>query len=165
MPLPKNPKVPSGSKLGGHVGLKVLDENDLKHTLKRVQTGVEEARFRKFISEWRSKIPSHNVDIRFYPNIPHGVRSIWEANFGIWLLHHKIPYHYEPVTFPLSDGTSYTPDFRVVGSGVWVEVKGIWMTGAKTKVQTFLKDFPEEKMVVLDRDLYSKLTKVPGWIK
>lgn len=50
----------------------------------------------------------------FRKEIPHYTRSTLEANFARVLLHEGIPYEYEPTLYRFSDGSCYTPDFRLL---------------------------------------------------
>lgn len=54
---------------------------------------------------------------RAYPNwTEYGgrkFRSKWEATFARWLDHIGMPWEYEPKRFVMSNGSGYTPDFRV----------------------------------------------------
>ncbi len=161
MPLPKNPKRGRGSKIGSRIGESVGSEEELLELL-----GVpdEEAikRFQKLftsleVSTWGGE------GLEFRKDLPHGVRSGWEANFARWLHYHEIPYDYELCRFPVPGVGHYLPDFRMAISGVFVEVKGLWMPKAKRKVKAFIEEYPEERVLVLDREYYRMLTPVKGW--
>lgn len=60
----------------------------------------------------------------FSEMLGHLVRSTWEEKTCVFLKQQNIPYEYEPVTFKLKQGTTYTPDILLSRLGVWVEVKG-----------------------------------------
>lgn len=64
-------------------------------------------------------------------------RSSYEDRFEQWLKESFISYIYEPYSFHL--GTKlYVPDF-LINIATYVEVKGLWNSGDKTKVKDFLK--------------------------
>ena len=48
---------------------------------------------------------------------------------------------YEPYIFTLSDGSKYVPDFFILHSHTFVEVKGLWEPGAKKKFKLFVQGF------------------------
>ena len=88
-------------------------------------------------------------------DLGHYVRSGWEANFARTLIFDGKTYEYEPETFALSNGQSYTPDFKV--KNVYYEVKGRWFAGAKEKFECFKKDHPEIEVILIDWDVYKDL--------
>ena len=64
-------------------------------------------------------------------------RSSYEDRFENWLRENDISFIYEPYSFHL--GTKlYVPDF-LINVATYVEVKGLWNAGDKTKVKDFLK--------------------------
>lgn len=92
-------------------------------------------------------------------------RSSWEANYARylnWLIEQGQidQWEYEPRTFefPVKRGTRfYTPDFKVWKGGAyeWHEVKG-WMTQqSRTALKRFAKYYPEEILVLIDKDVYA----------
>jgi hypothetical protein len=42
------------------------------------------------------------------------MRSLWEVTYATWLDLMGMPWEYEPERFELSDGRTYTPDFKVI---------------------------------------------------
>jgi hypothetical protein len=60
-------------------------------------------------------------------------RSSYEATFAEYLESTGIVYGYEDFTIRLFDYKKYTPDFSFIQFGTFVEVKGIWRSGAKKK--------------------------------
>jgi len=163
MPLPKNPVNPEGGKLKRELGYRFSSERNLLNFLKiESSSGHENLEFyKRFFLE-----PPSKSDYQFAQDLDHGFRSKWEANVGRWLKYHGFMYEYEPVKVMFSDGEKYVPDFYVPYSGVWIEVKGIWMTGAKRRVEKFIKTMlPDDKFVVLDEVQYSMLVPVKGWEK
>lgn len=83
-------------------------------------------------------------------DLPHPVRSSWEADLCRAFKASDIAYEYEPKSFKLSDGSSYTPDFYLPEFKVWVEMKGLSNTPggkSKKKVDLFELDYPEETLI------------------
>jgi len=60
------------------------------------------------------------------------MRSRWEVAYARYLDHNDGAWEYEPQTFILSNGSSYTPDFYLSGDHVYVEIKG-WLTPSSQK--------------------------------
>jgi hypothetical protein len=95
-------------------------------------------------------------------------RSRWEflyANHLQWQLENMIikEWEYEPKTFwfeSIKRGVrSYKPDFRVLtaqGSTIWYEVKGYMDQRSKTKLARFKRFFPDEKIVLINRNFFQK---------
>ena len=75
-------------------------------------------------------------DLGFY------VRSTWEANFARILKFEKKHFEYENETFLLSNGKTYTPDFKV--DEVFYEIKGYMTETARDKIDLFRKEYPEK---------------------
>lgn len=97
------------------------------------------------------------------------VRSSWEANIARYLnyLMEKgkvVHWEYESHRFEfekIKRGTrSYLPDFCVIlksGNLEWWEVKGYWTQKAKTAVKRFHKYYPDEKLVIIDKEIYKQI--------
>jgi len=86
-------------------------------------------------------------------------RSTWEANYARYLNHMDIKWKYESITYNLSENKTYTPDF-ILDDGTIVEVKG-WLTKqGKEKLDSFRKEYPDAKIVVVDRKAYNELKKL-----
>ncbi len=116
------------------------------------------------------------------PDLGIYVRSSWEANIARYLnllkREKKIKrWYYESKRFYFNNikrGTrSYLPDFCVIypdGRQEWQEVKGFWTQKAKTAVKRFRKYYPEETLVIIDKDRYREIEKefspqIPKWEK
>ncbi len=114
------------------------------------------------------------------PDLGIYVRSSWEANIARYLnllkQQKKIKkWYYESKRFYFNNikrGTrSYLPDFCVIypdGRQEWIEVKGFWTQKAKTAVKRFRKYYPEETLVIIDKDRYGEIEKefsgkIPKW--
>jgi hypothetical protein len=88
-------------------------------------------------------------------DLGHYVRSNWEANFARILKLQGRTYEYEPRSFELSEGRTYTPDFLV--DCVFYEVKGYWTELAKQKLESFMNQYPDVKVQIIDGPEYDKL--------
>lgn len=85
------------------------------------------------------------------------MRSNWEIAYASYLDKNGIIWEYEPKTFMLSDGSAYTPDFLLVDSGEWIEIKG-WVRGRwLEKYKKFIQDYPNEKSILADRSYLENL--------
>lgn len=94
-------------------------------------------------------------------------RSKWEANYARWLQYQLEQgwiqsWQHEPRTFWFSGirrGTvSFLPDFQVSTNDLayWVEIKGYMDAKSATKIKRFKKFYPEERLVVIDREWFKK---------
>jgi len=83
------------------------------------------------------------------------VRSSWEANFARYLAHEGKVFEYEPDSFTLESGRTYTPDFKV--GDLYYEVKGWWTPRAKEKFAEFRVQYPEVKIEIVDESAYNDL--------
>jgi hypothetical protein len=63
------------------------------------------------------------------------LEASWAKNFDKI----RLPWHYEPEGFALSDGTNYLPDFYLPTARAWVEVKGVH-NERMDKVEQFAAD-------------------------
>lgn len=68
-------------------------------------------------------------------------RSSYERQFVEWLKSVKIKFDYEPFKFSLPDKSKYVPDFLIPMTMTFLEVKGLWETGAKKKFRLFIETF------------------------
>lgn len=94
-------------------------------------------------------------------------RSDWEYRYAKYLQKLKdqkeiLLWEHEPTIFwflEIKRGTrSYLPDFRVTakdGSHYWVEVKGYFDRKSITKIKRFHKYYPEEKLVIVDKNWFN----------
>lgn len=119
----------------------------------------------KRIREGRNAHPfrgrgGHRDDISLY------VRSRWEANFARYLKHTNQDFEYEKHSFVLSDGRTYTPDFKV--GNKFYEVKGWWTAAAKEKFEIFKETYPEVEVQIIDEIGYGLIqeryaSSIPTW--
>lgn len=91
----------------------------------------------------------------FREDLGHYVRSSWEANFARILKIQGKNYEYEPKTFVLASGKTYTPDFFV--ENMFYEVKGYLSEIAKNKIESFMKEYPDIKLQIIDATVYDDL--------
>lgn len=94
-------------------------------------------------------------------------RSNWEANYARILNEQKIEWFYESQTFDLSNGTTYTPDFKI-GENKFVELKGWYDNDSKQKIQLFLEEYPQYELDLIGEKEYYSLRnlfkhKIPNW--
>jgi hypothetical protein len=74
-------------------------------------------------------------------------RSEFEMLVGEFLLSLEITAHYERITLNLG-GAHYTPDFYLPKARVFIEVKGVWAFGGKTKFKKAVEDVPEQVILI-----------------
>lgn len=67
-------------------------------------------------------------------------KSSWELAYAEFLDKNNTTWTYEPI-FPLSNGTSYLPDFEL-GDGTIIEIKGYFRPDAIVKWNLFCTDYP-----------------------
>jgi len=82
-------------------------------------------------------------------------RSNWEANFARICELNGQKWEYEPKTFILESGKTYTPDFKI--DDVYYEIKGRWIGDAKQKFNDFCKQYNTCKIVLIDGIMYKNL--------
>lgn len=107
------------------------------------------------------------------PDIPHYVRSSWEANFARYLKKEGIPYEYEPKTFYFNQwerrgAMHYTPDFYLTEEDRYIEIKGQMDSVDRTKLKRMAKYYPDIQVELIDAPAYAALEKrightVPNW--
>jgi hypothetical protein len=82
-------------------------------------------------------------------------RSNWEANFARICNYENLNWQYEPDTFFLKSGKTYTPDFKI--DNVYYEIKGRWLGEAFGKFQNFKLENKECKIELVDGKIYKQL--------
>ena len=92
--------------------------------------------------------------IKWYdgPNGKIRMRSGYELGFALWCDRKEIKWQYEPKRFPVKVGRiqcTYTPDFCLVESGCYVEIKGRLTTKEMKKYGAFQKQHPEIQWVLM----------------
>ncbi len=93
-------------------------------------------------------------------------RSTWEANYARVMQHEGRTWEYEPTTFELPSGITYTPDFLI--DGVYVEVKGWMDERSKRQIDEFRAVHQELKLELIGPAEYKALTQrysnvIEGW--
>lgn len=84
-------------------------------------------------------------------------RSTWEANYARVLQIEGRSWEYEPTTFELPSGITYTPDFFV--DDVYVEIKG-WMDDrSRRQIDEFRTSNPTLKLELIGPAEYKTLTE------
>jgi len=76
-------------------------------------------------------------------------RSSYELKYAKYLDGKSILWKYEHKTFPLSNGTTYTPDFYLTKKRKYIEIKGFMRKDARNKLKLFKKEYPKIKIKVL----------------
>jgi hypothetical protein len=77
-----------------------------------------------------------------------GFRSHYEVAIAHWLTDERVIWEFEPFAFRLANGGSYTPDF-LTGHGAFLEVKGLWTFGQKSKLDRFIAEYPGVRLIVI----------------
>ncbi len=98
---------------------------------------------------------------RYWYQCPDGeyvsMRSGWEVSYAEWLNDNKIKWKYEPKTFLLEDGDAYTPDFYLIETNTYIEVKGWLREKHKKKIEGFKKKHPNEKWIFANKEYLEKI--------
>jgi hypothetical protein len=99
-------------------------------------------------------------------------KSRWEYRYALYLdlmkrHNHIVDWFYEPHTFYFEGikrgTTNYKPDFKVIfpsSNEEWIEVKGYMDSKSITKIKRMAKYFPEIKLRVVDKEWFSKNSKI-----
>jgi len=85
-------------------------------------------------------------------------RSSWERAFAAYLDSCVIDWEYETRTFPLLNGTHYTPDFWVSSRNQLVEIKGYMWKDAAQKIEMFRDEYPDEHLIVATKNVLPLFT-------
>lgn len=104
-------------------------------------------------------IPNSDSVQGYYKNIPHFIRSTWEANFALILVYLNRDYRYESKSFKIEDGLRYLPDFYDVKRNLFYEIKGSWRGDSQEKMKKFVQQYPYVKVHVIDRKKYIRIYK------
>jgi len=90
------------------------------------------------------------------------MRSSWEIAYAKWLNKNNIKWQYESKTFDLGDNT-YTPDFYLLETDEYIEIKGFFPNEVKEKIQLFRWLYPNKNFkILLGRDLCKLGISIPG---
>jgi len=75
-------------------------------------------------------------------------KSQYEENFAGWLDARGIKWMYEPYSFPVGRGF-YIPDFYLPWYDCFLETKGIWGAGSRTKFKKFREHYPQIRILLV----------------
>jgi len=84
------------------------------------------------------------------------MRSTWEGRVAGYLTQQGISWQYEKYTFTLNIGT-YTPDFYLVDTDEFWEVKGYMTSVAQRKLNEFAELYPNARLTLIDKDVMKSL--------
>lgn len=138
---------------------KIWNDGLTAATSESVKNAISHALMTKDKQIQSGNISGNGCYCGYFADIGHIVRSGWEHNIAKLLQQKKIEYDYEPTKFTLSDGTIYIPDFFLLKTNTFIEVKGRWLGHAKEKFEKFKKENPNIKIKLIDKKLYHKLAK------
>lgn len=116
-------------------------------------------------NEWRAREGIINTypKLRYVPALGHPVRSHWEEDFALELVKRGVNYEYEKITFKLQvDGktTRYTPDFHLLASNVYFEVKGYLRPSATRRFWSLKEQYPSISLTIVGMDKEEDLAKM-----
>lgn len=84
------------------------------------------------------------------------MRSSWEVAYAKYLTKNKTKWEYESKTFDLGK-YRYIPDFYLLDSDTYVEIKGRWFPGMKNKFRLFQKKYCSINIILLTGKELKKL--------
>ncbi len=101
-------------------------------------------------------------------DLGHFVRSSWEANIIRVFKFLGFSYLYEPISFPLSNGTTYTPDLFLPETDEIIEVKGRMIFKSLRKINIFKREYPWFYFDLIGKRKYLEYKKefadlIPEW--
>jgi hypothetical protein len=96
----------------------------------------------------------------FYDDLGHQCRSSWEVNYARILRYNKVDYKYEPMSFKLSNGDSYTPDFYLTKENKYIEIKGYVRDKFTDKFNRFKQEYPNINIDIIDEKKYYEFEKI-----
>ena len=122
-------------------------------------------------------MPRKKVNYKSGPALDLGLdykfRSSWERNFARILQYLGLRWRFEYKRFHMKDGHSYLPDFLILTEDnpwktKWLEVKGLWHRGDKTRMISFMNHYPDETLKIITGKEYRELAKkykklIPNW--
>lgn len=88
----------------------------------------------------------------------HYVRSTWERAVADWLFDNDIDYDYEPERFVFNSRISYLPDFYILQSDLYIEVKGYMRP--KNKIQHKLFGQRGYNLLVIGKQEYNNFKEL-----
>jgi hypothetical protein len=84
-------------------------------------------------------------------------RSTFESFFIEHLIRNNINFLYESKTFKFKDNSTYLPDFYLLDTDEYIELKGLMREKDKNKIDKFKEEFPDKKLKVLLKSDLEKL--------
>lgn len=136
---------------------KLLRETDpvayQKHVNKRVSDGCK-----KSYRNGRKPVGTKMYQKYKYRGVY--MKSSYEVIFAKWCKKHGIHYQYEPKRFDLPK-TTYTPDFYLSLSKIWVEVKGHATLEFWKKLVAFHQYYPTERILIINQPMISGMRRNP----
>jgi transposase-like protein len=159
-----NYNIPIKSKRETHLGKKrpeqslmmMSDKNPTKgtHRPKSVRNQISKARIGKYSGK---NNPMFGKKVSYKCSYGHGgkykntwFRSSYEIAYAKYLDCNKIKWLYESKAFDLGE-TTYRPDFYLIQSNTYIEVKGYWTKDALYKFNLFKQLYPKIKIIVFDK--------------
>lgn len=103
-------------------------------------------------------VPDYNKYRAWYrgPNGDIRMRSKWEVAYAQYLDRQGIAWKYEPKRFEVGsgewNGITYIPDFYLLKSRTYIELKGRLSAWNKNKLTEFKRRYPRVKWKLLERD-------------
>lgn len=85
-----------------------------------------------------------------------GYRSRFEGLVAEWLADKGELCEYEPCTFQVGERSHYTPDFWLPRRGVFLEVKGKWGYGQRSKMERFRRERPDIDLLLIPWRLHGE---------
>ncbi len=83
------------------------------------------------------------------------MRSSWEIKFAKVLDSYKVKWLYESKIFKLRL-TTYTPDFYLPETSLYIEIKGFFRLKSKQKIREFKRTYSKIKFMLIDKHIYLK---------
>jgi predicted nuclease of restriction endonuclease-like RecB superfamily len=84
------------------------------------------------------------------------MRSSYEIAYAKYLDRNNVKWEYEPKTFDLGNAT-YRPDFYLLKSKSYIEIKGWWRGNAREKFELFKTKYPEIGITLLMKEDLKRL--------
>ena len=87
-------------------------------------------------------------------------KSDFERVFAAWLYANHLDFRYECWGFEVGKTKTYTPDFFIPSHGCFVETKGRWGLGQKTKLWEWQEQYPAIPLLVAHWLIWAELRQV-----
>ena len=73
-------------------------------------------------------------------------RGSYEVKVVQYFNQNKIDFNWQPQTFLMPDGKTYTPDCYLPDQDLWIEIKGYMRKDAESKWNWFRKEYPNSEL-------------------